>query len=100
MEKEFGARLGKSLAKVCSSTVSKQPAPRITKTTHDIPMEKIVRENIRRCEREEMAMVKAAQNRVFSCVASSATSGESIATQILALIRSDVENVEERSFWK
>ena len=100
MEKEFGARLGKSLAKVCSSTVSKQPAPHITKTTHDIPMEKIVRENIRRCEREEMAMVKAAQNRVFSCVASSATSGESIATQILALIRSDVENVEERSFWK
>ena len=45
-------------------------------------------------------MVKAAQNRVFSCVASSATSGESIATQILASIRSDVENVKERSFWK
>lgn len=39
-------------------------------------------------------MVKAAQNAVFSCMASSATSGESIATQILASIRSDVENVK------
>lgn len=96
-EKEFGARLGKSIAKACSSTISKQPAPRITKTTHDIPIEKIVRENIRRCEREEMAMVKAAQNAVFSCVASSATSGESIATQIVASIRIYVENVEERA---
>ena len=42
-------------------------------------------------------MVKAAQNAVFSCMASSATSGESIATQILATMRSDVENVEEKA---
>lgn len=42
-------------------------------------------------------MVKAAQNAVFSCMALSATSGESIATQILASIRSDVENVEEKA---
>ena len=95
-----------SIAKACRFTVSKQPAPRITKTTHNILIEKIVRENISRCEREEMAMVKAAQNAVFSCMASLATSQESIATQILASIRSDVENIEEkalritRSFWK
>lgn len=49
------------------------------------------------CEREEMAKVQAAQNAVFSCMASSATSGESISTQILASIRSDVENVEEKA---
>ena len=42
-------------------------------------------------------MVKAAQNAVFSCMASSATSGESIATEILASMRSDVENVEEKA---
>lgn len=96
-EKEFGARLGKSIAKARSSNVSKQRAPGITKTTHDIPIEKIVRENIRRCEREEMAMVKVAQNAVFSCMVSSATSGESIATQILTSITSQVENLEEKA---
>ena len=42
-------------------------------------------------------MVKAAQNAVFSCMASLATSQESTATQILASIRSDVENIEEKA---
>ena len=42
-------------------------------------------------------MVKVAQNAVFSCMVSSATYGESIATQILASIRSDVQNLEEKA---
>ena len=44
-----------------------------------------------------MAKVQTAQNAVFSCMASLATSGESISTQILASIRSDVANVEEKA---
>lgn len=42
-------------------------------------------------------MVKTPQNAAFSCMVSSATSGESIASQILASIRSDVENLEEKA---
>lgn len=42
-------------------------------------------------------MVRAAQNAVFSYMVSSATSGESIAAQILASIRSDVKNFEEKA---
>ncbi len=43
-------------------------------------------------------MVKVAQNAVFPCMVSSATSGESITAQILASIRSDVKNLEEKAF--
>ena len=42
-------------------------------------------------------MVKVAQNVVFSCTVSSATYGESIATQMLASIRSDVQNLKEKA---
>ena len=44
-------------------------------------------------------MVRAAQKAVFSYMVSSATSGESIAAQILASIRSDVKNLEEKALY-
>ena len=97
MEKEFGARLGRSIAKACTSGASVQPGPAVTKASVNIPVEKIVRENVYKCEREEMAMARAAQKAVYSYTVLSANFGANIATQILASIRNDVENLEEKA---
>lgn len=97
MEKEFGVRLGRSIAKACTSGASVQPRPAVTKASVNIPVEKIVRENVHKFEREEMAMARTAQKAVYSYTVLSANFGANIATQILASIRNDVENLEEKA---
>lgn len=96
-EKEFGARLDRSIAKACHSGASVQPGPAVTKTSVNIPVEKTVRENVHKFEWEEMAMARIAQKAVYSYMVLSANFKANIATQTLALIRNDVENVEGKA---
>ena len=57
VEIELGARLGRSIAKSTTSTVT---VPKPHEITFDIPIEKIVRENVKEAERKDSAMARSA----------------------------------------
>lgn len=68
VEIELGARLGRSIAKSTTSTVT---VPKTDEITLDIPIEKIVRENVEEAERKDSAMARSAHHAILSSTLSS-----------------------------
>ena len=79
VEIELGARLGRSIAKSTTSTVT---VPKAHEITFDIPIEKIVRENVKEAERKDSAMARSAHHAILSSV----STGAKFVPEILGLV--------------
>lgn len=94
VEIELGARLGRSIAKSTTSTVT---VPKPHEITFDIPIEKIVRENIKEAERKDSAMARSAHHAILSSTLSSISTGAKFVPEILGLVTKDVEELEKNT---
>ena len=94
VEIELGARLGRSIAKSTTSTVT---VPKPDKITLDIPIEKIVRENVKEGERKDSTMVTSVHHAILSSTLSSVSTGAKFVPEILGLVKKDVEELEKNT---
>ena len=94
VEIELGARLGRSIAKSTTSTVT---VPKPHEITFDIPIEKIVRENVKEAEQKESAMARSAHHAILSSTLSSVSTGAKFVPEILGLVTKDVEELEKNT---
>ena len=88
VEIELGARLGRSIAK---STTSTAMVPKPDKITLDIPIEKIVRENVKEAERKDSVMAMSAHRAFLSSTLSSVSTGAKFVPNILGLVKKNAE---------
>lgn len=91
VEIELGARLGRST----KSTTSTVTVPKSHEITFDIPIEKIVRENVKEAERKDSAMARSAHHAILSSTLSSVSTGAKFVPEILGLVTKDVEELEK-----
>ena len=91
---ELGARLARSIAKSTTSTVT---VPKPDKITLGIPIEKIVRENVKEAERKDSTMVRSAHRAILSSTLSSVSTGAKFVPEILGLMKKDVEELEKNT---
>lgn len=94
VEIELGARLGRSIAKSTTSTVT---VPKPDEITLDIPIEEIVRENVKEAERKDSAMARSAHHAILSSTLSSVSTGVKFVPEILGLVTKDVEELEKNT---
>ena len=94
VEIELGARLGRSIAK---STTSTAMVPKPDKITLDIPIEKIVRENVKEAERKDSVMAMSARHAFLSSTLSSVSTGAKFFPNILGLVKKDAEELEKNT---
>ena len=94
VEIELGARLGRSIAKSTTSTVT---VPKPHEITFDIPIEKIVRENVKEAEQKDSAMARSAHQAILSSTLSSVSTGAKFVPEILGLVTKDVEELEKNT---
>ena len=94
VEIELGARLRRLIAKSTTSTVT---VPKPHEITFDIPIEKIVRENVKEAERKDSAMARSAHHAILSSTLSSVSTGAKFVPEILGLVTKDVEELEKNT---
>ena len=97
VEIELGARLGRLIAKSTTSTVT---VPKPDKITLDIPIEKIVRENVKEAERKDSTMVRSVHHAILSSTLSSVSTGAKFVPEILGLVKKDVEELKKMLYAK
>ena len=90
VEIELGARLGRSIAKSTTSTVT---VPKPHEITFNISIEKIVRKNVKEAERKDSAMARSAHHAILSSTLLSVSTGAKFVPEILGLVTKDVEEL-------
>ena len=88
----MGTRIGRSIAK--ASVVSAPKPAKHDKTTLDMPIEKIVRDNVLKVERKETSKIRIAQQTMMSSTLLSASTAARVLPEILGMLRTEMEKYE------
>ena len=92
----MGTRIGRSIAK--ASVVSAPKPTKHNKTTLDLPIEKIVLDDILKVETKESSKVRIVQQTTMSSTLLSASTAARILPEILGMLRTEMEKYEGHAF--